>query len=197
MTPIQVCKAYLALKQHFTSDRYDVFKYRGRWSLSREAFDKRKDKGRCEKIARTMTDEEIVQMFVANFTRKADYSGLFDDQTETRYREWLGYNQALSYNFGNEVKSLLTVAQEDGICYNDVFFSSECQHPPVLMAYMGKQISIETFLILDRLNRFTEKLVSDVVTENILRTARKYDPFLKVDLETYDNITRRVREQVF
>jgi hypothetical protein len=197
MSPFQVAKCYLALKMHFTTDRYDVFKYKGRVSMSHEAFEKRKDKHRLEKMARNMNDSEIVQFFVANFCRKPDYSGLFDDQSETRFKKWAAYQESLSYNFGNEVKKLFEDAQEDGMCYNDVFFSDEQQHPPILTAYLGNSISIETFIILDRLNSFTEKMVGDVVTESILRTARKYGPFFKVELEAYGNITQRIRDIVF
>lgn len=197
MTPFQCAKCYLALKMHFTTDRYDIFKYNGRVSLSREGFEKRKDRYRLEKMSRQKDDAEIVQFFVANFSRKHDYSGLFDDQSETRFKQWAAYQESLSYNFGNEVKKLFEDAQEDGMCYNDVFFSDEYQHPPVLTAYLGKEISIETFIILDRLNSFTAKMVGDVVTEGILRTARKYEPFFKVDLEVYGNITQKIREHVF
>jgi hypothetical protein len=197
MTPYQAAQTFMALKMHFTTDRYDIVKYRGRVKMTRENFENRKDKFRLEKLAKTMNDEEIVHYFVANFVSKSDYAGLFDDQSETRYKQWLAHKQSLSYNFGNEVKRLFRDAQEAGLCYNDVFVSSEQQHPPVLVAYLAKEISIETFIILDRLNSFTEKMVSDVVTEGILRTARKYDPFLKVDLENYGNITRRISESVF
>ena len=197
MSPLQVCRAFLALKAHFTTDRYDVIKSKGRFSVTTKYFEGRKDRYRFEEMSKTMKDDEIISFFIANMTRKADYYSPLDAQSEQRYRDWQKHNQSLSYNFGNEVKTLFEVAHDDGICYNDVFFSSESQHPPVLTAFMGKDISIETFIILDRLNRFTEKLVSDVVTESILRTARKYDPFLKVDLDTYDNITQRVREQVY
>lgn len=197
MTPFGAYKCYLACKSHFTTNSYDIIKYRGRVNVTRESFDKRKDKFRFEKMARNMNDQDIVHTFVANFSRKHDYSGLFDEQTETRFKEWQRYNQALSYNYGNEVKKLFEDAKDSQMCYNDIFFSSDGQHPPVLLAYMGKDISIETFIILDRLNSFTEKMVGDVVTEGILRTARKYDPFLKVDLEAYGNITQRIRDNVF
>jgi hypothetical protein len=197
MTPFGAYRCYLAMKSHFTTDSYDIVKYRGRVSAKLEAFEKRKDKYRFEKLARTTPDKEIVEMFVANFSSKPDYSGLFDDQSETRYKKWTAYQQALSYNFGNEVKVLLEDAKSSGLCYNDVFFSSEHQHPPVLLAYLGKTISVDTFVILDRLNSFVDKMVDDVVTRGILRTARKYDPFLNVDLEAYGNINKRVRESVF
>lgn len=197
MTPFGAYKCYLAFKSHFTTDSYDIVKYGGRVSAKLETFEKRRDKFRFEKLARNTPDKEIVEMFIANFSSKPDYSGLFDDQTETRYKKWTAYQQALSYNFGNEVKVLLEDAKSSGLCYNDVFVSSEQQHPPVLLAYLGKTISVDTFVILDRLNSFVDKMVDDVVTQGILRTARKYDPFLKVDLEAYGNINERVRESSF
>lgn len=197
MTPFGAYRCYLACKSHFTTDSYDIIKYRGRVSAKLETFEKRKDRYRFEKLAKSSSDTEIFQTFVANFVSKPDYSGLFDDQTETRYKKWVAYQQALSYNFGNEVKNLLEDAKSSGLCYNDVFFSSEQQHPPVLTAYLGKSISVDTLVILDRLNSFTDKMVDDVVTKDILRTARKYDPFLKVDLEVYGKLNERIRSDIF
>jgi hypothetical protein len=197
MTPFGAYKCYLAFRSHFTTDSYDIIKYRGRVSAKLETFEKRKDRYRFEKLARNSSDKEIVDTYLANFTSKPDYSGLFDDQTETRYKKWSAYQQALSYNFGNEVKYLLEDAKSSGLCYNDVFDSSDRQHPPVLTAYLGKSISVDTFVILDRLNSFTNKMVDDVVTKDILRTARKYDPFLKVDLEVYGKLNERIRSEVF
>lgn len=197
MTPFDTYQCYLAMKAHFGRDSYDIFKYRGRVSASRESFEKRKDKYRFEKMATSMKDKEIVNFFLANFVQKQDYSGLFDDQSETRYKQWLTRQGSLSYMFGNEVKTLFVGAYESGLCYNDVFFDSDSQHPPVLVEYLGKTISVDTFVILDRINSFTHKMVDDVVTEGVLRTARKYSPFLKVDLEHYGNIIARTREQVF
>jgi hypothetical protein len=195
MTPFGAYRCYLAMKSHFTTDRYDIIKYRGRTDAKQGAFEKRRDRYRFESMANNLTDKQIVETFIANFTRYPRYSGPFDDQTEKRYNDWLKHNQALTYNFGNEVKNLFE--ENSQLCYNDVFFSGDGQHPPVLTAYLGQGISIETFVILDRLNSFTQQMVGDVVTEGILRTARKYDPFLQVDLETYDGITQRIREQVF
>src|SRR6185312_8144624 len=79
MTPYQVGKAYIALKAHFTKDSYDVIRSNGRINYPRAKFEERKDRHRCEKMAINMRDDEIVKFFVANFSRKPDYSGLFDD----------------------------------------------------------------------------------------------------------------------
>ena len=44
LTPIEVYKNYLAFKNHFTKEKYDYFKYRGRSRSSTAAFNKRKDR---------------------------------------------------------------------------------------------------------------------------------------------------------
>ena len=43
-------KTYVALKNHFKSDSYDYFKYKGKARVKEETFLKRKDKFFFEKI---------------------------------------------------------------------------------------------------------------------------------------------------
>ena len=44
MKPIEVYQTYLTLKNHFTKDNYDFFKYRGKSRVSKVTFNKRKDR---------------------------------------------------------------------------------------------------------------------------------------------------------
>lgn len=44
MTPFDVYKTYLSLKNHFTKENYDYFKYCGKSKASIESFNKRKDR---------------------------------------------------------------------------------------------------------------------------------------------------------
>ena len=57
MTPFDVYKTYLALKNHFSKPKYDYIKYAGKTRASIEAFNKRKDKYWYEKLSRQKTDE--------------------------------------------------------------------------------------------------------------------------------------------
>lgn len=196
MTPFQAARTFLAIKMHFTTDSYDAIKYQGKVKMTREAFEKRKDKYRLEKLARNMTDEEIVNFFVANFTQKLSYSGLWDDQSEARYKEWKKYRTGLMYNFKGEVKRMYEYAIENGMTFEQVFENPH-GHPLVLLAYMGKEISLDTFVILDRLYNFVGKLDDNVVTRDLIRLSKKYSPFLRVDLDTYGNAARTIREQSF
>ena len=59
MKPIEVYQTYLALKNHFTKDNYDFFKYRGKSRVSKVTFNKRKDRYFFERMSRKRTDKEI------------------------------------------------------------------------------------------------------------------------------------------
>ena len=60
-------KTYLAMKQHFTKDKYDYHKYCGRIVTTPAAFNKRKDRYFFERMSRQKNDREIEDFFVANF----------------------------------------------------------------------------------------------------------------------------------
>ena len=92
MTPIEVYKTYLAFKNHFTKEKYDYFKYRGRSKASTAAFHKRKDRYFFERMSRKKTEQEIQNFFLANFTQTFDpqgvWIGLIIDSGEKTYTKW-------------------------------------------------------------------------------------------------------------
>ena len=67
MTGFEVYKMYLALKQHFTKEKYDYHKYRGKVRASEDAFEQRHDRYFFKKLATKYSDPEILDYFVANF----------------------------------------------------------------------------------------------------------------------------------
>ena len=67
MMPFETYKTYLAMKQHFTKDKYDYHKYCGRSRASLNSFYKRKDRYFFEKMSRARPDKEIEDYFLANF----------------------------------------------------------------------------------------------------------------------------------
>ena len=52
LSPFLTYKYYVAIKRHFTDERYDFFKYKGRIKASEATFLKRKDKYYFEKLAK-------------------------------------------------------------------------------------------------------------------------------------------------
>ena len=59
MDPFEVYKLYLALKLHFTTEKYDITKTRGGVKASEKAFLKRKDIISMRKLARDYKKKEI------------------------------------------------------------------------------------------------------------------------------------------
>ena len=51
MTGFEVYKMYLALKQHFTKQDYDYFKYRGKVRANEKSFEQRRDRYFFKKLA--------------------------------------------------------------------------------------------------------------------------------------------------
>ena len=65
-------RCYLALKNHFTKDKYDYHKYRGKVRATNQAFYKRKDRFWFEKFARQQSDKEVEEYFFSNFIYSTD-----------------------------------------------------------------------------------------------------------------------------
>ena len=196
MTPFDVYKTYLALKNHFSKPKYDYIKYAGKTRASIEAFNKRKDKYWYEKLSRQKTDEEVKDFFVSNFIQVDDpgrlWIGELSRNGESNYKEWLKRQQSLKYLFREESESMLS-----SINLNDLFDTSR-QHPPILKKYLSGSISPETLVIFDKVfeysNRF-DKVLLDPVWETVSLKIKKYSPFLNIDVKEYKSILRVLIEE--
>jgi len=195
MDEYSVYRMYLALRLHFTTDDYDVVTQKGRVRASRQAFAKRKDLYSIKKIAKTYSDEEVANFLVANFVSGDRWGGMFDMDAGQRYKEWKKRVESLSYNFQQELDNLIEDAEEAKLSIDEIFTVSKGQHPYIIKAFLRNTISVETLVILERLNNFTDRFdreISDtIVWPDISRLIKKYKPFLLIDLEKYNAIFRR------
>ena len=186
-------RCYLAMKNHWTKEKYDYIKYRGKVRATNEAFYKRKDRFWFEKFARQKSDKEVEEFFVANFTSCADPESLWIGEMikegEDRYQNWQKKVQSLSYIFKEESEILFTDNK-----VNDVFDCSQ-GHPIVLKKFLGGNISLESLVIYDRIlgygKDFDEKL-KDPVWETVSRRVKKYKPFLNINVPRYKKILKEV-----
>jgi len=195
MDEYSVYRMYLALKLHFTTDDYDVITQKGKVRASRQAFAKRKDLFSIKKIAKTYSDEEVANFLVANFVSGDRWGGMFDMDAGQRYKEWKKRVESLSYNFQQELDNLIEDAEGSKLSIDKIFEVSKGQHPYIIKAFLRNTISVETLVILERLNNFTDRFdreISDtIVWPDISRLIKKYKPFLLIDLEKYNAIFRR------
>lgn len=195
MEPYDVYRAYLSLRLHFTTDSYDVIKQQGRVKASKQSFFKRRDLFSIKKISELYTDKEVVDFLVANFVSGDRWGGVFDHDAKETYMHWKKRIESMTYIFEKEVDNIFNFAEKTGITYLDMFVAKNKQHPHILKLYLKGTVSIETLVILNKLNNYVEQLDTfldtDVIWPDVSRIIKKYSPFLSINKEKYDNIVRR------
>lgn len=187
MTAFDVYKLFLSLKNHFTKDSYDYFKYCGKSRASISSFNSRKDKYFFEKLSRKKTDTEILQFFVANFVDSDTPDSVYISELmrtgEDIYIQWMKRNQSVFYMFKTEVEVFLSKNR-----FNDFFKCNSSTHPEVIKKYLQNLISVETLVILDTILNYTkeyDKKLNDPVWDLISMRIKKYKPFINIDISKY------------
>ena len=196
MEAFDVYKSYLALKLHFTTDKYDAIKQRGRVRATKQSFFKRNDLINIRKIAEKYSEKEVVDFLVANFVSGDRWGGVFDSEAKHNYLDWKKRMEAMSYTFKNDIDNLIFYCEKNNINFDNLFYSDSKQ-PIILKRYLGKHISIETLVILNQINNYTnrldEALCNDIIWPDVSRIIKKYQPFLNIDKERY---VRTIRERL-
>jgi hypothetical protein len=194
MDAFEAYRCYLALKLHFTTDSYNIVQHKGRVKASRDSFMKRRDLYAISKMAKTFTDEEIVNFLVSNFVSGNRWGGVFDNDAKQTYTAWKRKIEALSYMFRMDLRIILDNLELDTFDSEVIFAVQKSEHPYIIKGYMSRQINLETLVILNKLYKFTDKFDREIeetlVWPDISRLIRKYSPFLKIDKEKYHGIIR-------
>ena len=195
MEPFEVYRYYLALKLHFTTDQYDVIKQKGRVRASINSFTKRKDLLAIKKVAETYSDKDVVDFLVANFVSGDRWGGVFDIEAKDRYMGWKKRIESIAYMFEKELSKASLYAEKNGLSFKDLFVTANGQHPYIIKMFLRNEISIETLVILNKLNNYLDQfdsdLKEDLVWPDVSRVVKKYTPFLNIKVEKYDAIYRR------
>lgn len=195
MEPFEVYRYYLALRLHFTTDKYDAIKQQGRVRASRQAFYKRNDLLAIRRVAESYSDKDIVDFLVANFTSGDRWGGVFDVEAKERYQQWKRRIESLSYTFEKEIGKIKTFADNKGIRFTDMFVVGKNEHPYIIKMYLRHDVSIETLVILNQFYNFTDSLDAslkdDILWPDVSRIIKKYTPFLTIKKEKYGRILGR------
>jgi len=193
MSPFEVYRSYISIKNHFSNPKYDYFKYGGKSRVTETSFKKRKDIYWFQKTSRKYDDKEIIDFFLSNFVATDYPSNLWIGEIirsgEDNYQEWKKRQQSLSYLFKEQSDQMLSESN-----LNDLLDCSK-QHPPILKMFLSGKIYIETLVIWDKIflfgNNFDKKLL-DPVWECVSLKIKKYSPFLQVDISNYKKILRDI-----
>ena len=193
VTPFEVYQKYLSLKQHFNKTEYDFFKFKGKVRASESSFEKRKDKHHFIRLSKIYKEEELTKLLVSNFVKTSDLwvGNITSPEGRENYIAWKAKIQSLPYVFQNEIDEIFDDTNE----FNELFECVDGQHPPVLRSVFGGDLSIESFIIMDSILRFSstfnEKIEESVMWPNLYSMCLKYAPFLIVNKQKYVDILKK------
>ena len=182
---------YQAIKLHFTSESYNFFHYDGKTRVSIDAFQKRRDKFLFHRLARKYRDDEMVPFLVSNFVHSDDNwtKSLLEDQAEETYRDWKRTTDSMSKIYQEDLQKIATRET-----FNDLFTVEDGQFPKLLVAFLQKDVTIETMVILNNIFDFVKiwdkKISDDIIYPKVSRKIRKYGAFLAVNVDKYKLLTR-------
>lgn len=196
MSPFETYQTYLSMKSHFTNSKYDFFKYGGKSRATVTSFNKRKDKYWFEKTSRKYSDREIVDFLLSNFVAADNPSNLWIGEIinsgERTYSDWMRRQQSLTYLFKEQSNEFFLENK-----LNDALNCSK-GHPPVLKKFLSGKLSLETFVIYDKIfhfsNEFDKKLL-DPVWETVSLKIKKYNPFINIDVFQFKKILREIIDE--
>ena len=182
---------YQAIKLHFTSENYNFFQYDGKTRVSVDAFQKRRDKFLFHRLARKYRDDEMVPFLVANFVHSDDNwtKSLLEDEAEETYRDWKRTTDSMSKIYQEDLQKIATKDT-----FNDLFKVEDGQFPKLLVAFLQKDVTIETMVILNNIFDFIriwdKKISDDFIYPKVSRKIRKYGAFLNVNVDKYKLLTK-------
>lgn len=144
MTPNEALQLYAAIKLHFTSKTYNAIKYN--FKVKRINLDKRPDKFYINKLARYPDPKGLC---IANLCISPHmWTGQFFEKCgQENYHKWKKYQDGQTYWFGQELKLLKF----------DSFQVVKHEHPSLLKLYLSNQISLDTLVIINDIQNFSNK----------------------------------------
>ena len=173
-------KFYLAIKLHFTSDSYDVFKSKGRVRATYESYLKRNDKGLFDALCYKFPQEkEYIQYIASNFMY-GHPNVIYDsyDDGLVLYMRYIKRKQSITRVFADDLTKLT---------------SYDCGD--IFEAYLKNVITLESMVILDSIENVCDN-VQNVLVEDQIRLIRKSRGFVKFDnskiVTTYLNFLKEI-----
>lgn len=185
-TPLDAFKLYTAIKNHFSTESYDYFKYNGKTRVTEHTLDTRKDKYMFYKLSKHADPKTFL---VANLSVDPNLwvGNMFSKECEKHYTDFLKRKQSLTYIFKEEIDTLL----DD---FDKNFEVPANGYPHLLNLLVRKKVSMETFIIMQDCVRFfsrwNKQIQDPVQWPKISLKCRKLHPFLEYEKDKYCQILR-------
>lgn len=192
-----VYRKYLAMKQHFSNEKFDYFQYDGKVNAKETTYQTRSDFWFFETIARKHSPKETEEFMLATFADSQDpakvWIGEIQRNGKTNWVVWQKRQQSLQYVIGQDFDRLVDHMATEGHTFNDLF-KTVGKHPPLLKLYIKRQICVETMIVLDMILGFMvnwDRQLKDALWQNASFKIRKYRSFLSINKQTYKTLLQK------
>lgn len=187
MDGVKAYKYYMAIKLHFTSEKFNVFDNKGVIKCTREKIQSRNDYYIFDKLGRRFsTDKEYIQYIASNFMYgNHDVVYNVGYESESLYKEYIKRKQSITKVFTDDCHTIINELDKINFTNN--------QLPYIISLYLANRITLETVRILDdKLNIIQHlKLKNQMVYkmfEDSLRIIEKSKGFVKYNKDKTDMV---------
>ena len=199
MNGFKAYRYYLALKLHFTTDKFNVFENKGHVRGSFEAFNARNDKHLFDKLARKFsTDKELIQWMVAQFVYGNPNFIYNTAEGDAHYIEWVKVKESITKTFTDDLNVLQLEAEKNGYTLPDLFNCTLNEIPVIIKLYLGKRINPQSLSILASMHKPIQELGNNTNIELLvgdeLRIVYKLHGFLKYNKEKLQKLYKEFIE---
>jgi len=187
---------YMALKLHFSSEKFNVFETKGKVKCSREKFNLRNDHFIFERLSKKYkNDHDLIQFLVSNFIYRNPnviYSGA---EAEDNYLEWTRRKQSATKLFLDDCHTIISAHKP----IKQIFYCTNNTIPYIIDMYLGKKINIESIRILDDYMHFIQEwkdnTILSLLNDDVL-LIKKSKGFVKYDINKVTPIFNSLQEEL-
>lgn len=186
MNGYKAYRYFLALKLHFTTDKFNVFENKGNVRGSFETFQARADKYLFDKLARKFNnDKDLIQFIVAQFVYNNSNFIYELEQADDNYIQWIKVKESITRVFQDDLNELLLQHEKNGYTTDEIFNCTINDFPIIIKLYLGRRINPQTICILSHLNQSIAEWLNNpnlaLVLESDIRMLYKMHGFFKYD----------------
>ena len=187
---------YMAIKLHFSSEKFNVFENKGKVKCSRERYNSRNDYFIFEKLSKKYkNDHDLIQFLASNFIYRNPnviYSG---SEAEDNFTEWQRRKQSVTKLFLDDCHTLVSVHKS----INQLFYCTNNTIPYIIDLYLSKKINIESVRILDDQMHFIQDWKDNSILTLLvddIKLIKKSKGFVKYDINKVTPIFNNLQEDL-
>lgn len=195
MNGFKAYRYYLALKLHFTKEKFNVFENRGNLKISVDTFKARNDSYLFEKLAKKFDkDQDYIQFVVANFAYGNPNVVWDDGLAVSNYMQWIKVKESITRTFTDDINKAFFMSEKNGLDPANIINCTNNEIPYIIKLYLGKTIQPQTVCILNDIIGCIDPWLSDptvnMLFEDELLRIKKLKGFFSYDKEKLERIYR-------